>query len=235
MTIRQFLKRIKIKIKDILYILGYGRNKQVLVYLGLNEGVGFSTLFRNYKMCYAFEADPNLCLKLKKRFKKYKGVQIINAAVAKDDGEIQFNISNNNGLSSSIGIFKEDWNAIAKIEMIKTITIPSINLYNFLQKRNVNYIDDYVSDIQGYDLAVLKTLEPMIKGKKINTITAEVTKDKHKNIYENLPDNNLSGFSKLLNKNYTLAATGEGILIKGVFNDVPKDWWEMDCMWMSKK
>lgn len=234
MTLYSIKKSIKLTVKDILYYLGYNRNKEVLVYLGLNRGFGINGIFRNYKVCYGFEADPELFKILDKKYKKYKNVHIINAAVAKEDGFIEFNISNNNGASSSIGEFKAEWNNNNTIKMVKKITVPSINLCNFLTKRNVKIIDDYVSDIQGYDLEVLKTLQPFIANKKIISITSEVAKDDKKNIYKDLPDNNLSAFNMLLEQNYNLVATGEGILVEGQFNEVPEDWWEMDCMWRVK-
>lgn len=228
----KIIRKIFLKIKDILFRMGFNQKKDVLIYLGVNKGQGFNTLFRNYKVSYGFEANPDLYKTLKETYKKYKNVHIINAAVAREDGYIEFNISNNS-VSSSIGTINKNWGN-EEIKMIKKVKVPSINLFNFLQKNNIEYIDDYHSDIQGYDLEVLKTLKPFIDKKRIGTITSEVAKDKHKNIYSDLPDNNESAFNKLLKNNYTLVAKGEGILKEGTFNSVPEDWWEMDCMWKIK-
>ncbi len=206
-----------------------------LVYLGLNKGRNFSTIFRKYEKCYAFEADPSLYIKLKKRFRKFPNVHIYNVAVADYDGEIEFNISNNRA-SSSIGKFSKDWNnhKSGAVKMIDTIKVPCINLCSFLQKQNIDYIDDYISDIQGFDLAALRTLKPYIDQKKIKNITSEVTKNEYRNIYSDLPDNSEQGFTSLLAENYKLVAKGWGVLRDGKYDQVPGTWWEMDCKWTIK-
>jgi hypothetical protein len=73
-----------------------------------------------------------------------------------------------------------------------------------------------------------------IKNKKIGSITCETAKDSHQNIYL-LGDNSESGYKKLLDENYYLAAKGWGILRDGEFLDVDKNWWELDCKWKLKK
>ncbi len=105
----------------------------------------------------------------------------------------------------------------------------------FVKKNNINYIDNYISDIQGMDLEVLKTLKPMIKNKMIKTITCEVTINEKRNIYHNLPDNSESGFQNLLKENYKLVAKGSGILLENNFDLIPKNTWEFDCKWNLKQ
>jgi hypothetical protein len=119
--------------------------------------------------------------------------------------------------------------------MIKTIKVPCVNLLGFLRKLNIDYIDDYISDIQGLDLEVLKTLRPMIEARQIGSIKCEVTKDTYRNIYHDLPDNSESGFKKLLEDHYDLVAVGQGLLVDGKFDNIPEDAWEMDCKWSVKQ
>ena len=77
-------------------------------------------------------------------------------------------------------------------------------------------------------------MKPLIDKGKIETITCEVTKNEYGNLYKNLPDNSENGFSHLLKTNYILVAKGWGILKENHFKSVPKEWWEMDCMWKLK-
>jgi FkbM family methyltransferase len=214
-----------------------GKKKGTLVYVGLHKGSGFNSIFRQYKVCYGFEANPDLYAKLEKRFRKYSNVHIFNYAVADKDGEIDFNISSNGGASSSIGNFSDNWENFKSghVKMVRTIRVPCINLNNFLENHGVQSIDDYVSDIQGLDLQVLKTLKPLIDKRKIMTITCEVTKNDHQNIYKDLPDNSESGFNQLLNDNYECIAKGWGVLQDGNFKGVPNHWWEMDCKWKARE
>ena len=210
--------------------------KGVLIYVGMHLGGGFSSIFEKYKICYGFEANPELYAKLKIKFGTNPRVKLFNVAVTDYDGEIEFNISNYDG-ASSIGNFSEDWEGYKfdNIKMIKTIKVPCINLYNFLQQHNIDLIEDYISDIQGFDLGVLKTLKPYIDEKKIKHITCEVAKDKYGNTYTGIPDNSENGFNVLLKDNYECVAKGFGILTDGEFDDVPDICWEMDYKWRVKK
>lgn len=235
------IDRIKIKLQATAnkaqYILKLKKTKGTLVYVGMHRGANFSAIFRKYERCYGFEANPKMFNLLKKRFGRFKRVQIYNAAAGKKNGEIDFHISSNDGLSSSVGEFDENWDVYkaGKARMVEKIRTPSINLYDFFKSEAIDYIDDYVSDIQGLDLEVLKTLKPFIDAKKIGTITCEVAKNERGNVYKNLRDNSEAGFEKLLGANYECVAKGWGLLRDGDFSGTPHDWWEMDCKWVVKK
>lgn len=97
----------------------------------------------------------------------------------------------------------------------------------FSQDAKIDVIDFYMSDIQGADLMVLKTMEdPYIKRGAIKSIQSETTKDGRKNIYSGLPSNELSSFRAFLEPHgYKLAATGWGVLQSGKFDTVPDDYW----------
>jgi len=223
------LKRIvRIRTLEVLYLLRIKKRKGILVYLGLHKGVSFSHIFQRYEVGYGIEANPEFVAKLQKNYKRYPNVHIYNVAVAKEKGEIEFNISSNNGDSSSIGNFDKNW-FNKHIKMVDKIKIPSINLLDFFADKGIEYIDEYISDIQGMDLEVLKTLSPMINQRKIGRITSEVAKNKYGNVYKDLPDNSEDGFNNYLANNYECIAKGWGKLKDGTFNEVPEHWWEMDC------
>ena len=228
---RRALRRICSMAGNIL-----GRKKGVLIYIGLHKGRTFQQIFRQYRACYGFEANPEVFRELEEEYREYPHVHLFNVAVADFDGEVTFNISSNDGASSSIGNFDDNWEGYRSrlVTMTKTIKVPSINLLSFCRRHRIDYIDDYVSDIQGMDLQVLKTMRPFIERRRIGTITCETTKDGKPNIYMDLPDNTESGFRELLTDNYKLVARGWGRLEEGVFSDVPEEWWEMDCKWRAK-
>ncbi len=220
---------------QVLFSKIFARRKGVLVYLGAHKGKPLMRLCGQYKVCYGFEADPELCGDLKKRFARIPNVHIIHAAAATHDGEIEFHVSDNQASSSIGGRFADGWCGKNKVAMIKTVKVPCVNLCNFLREQGIETVDDYISDIQGYDLEVLKTLMPYINRKAIGSITCETGKDGFGNIYPDLPDNSESGFANLLGENYNCVAKGWGKGLKeGVFNNVPDDWWEMDCKWKPK-
>lgn len=209
----------------------FSTEKGILVYLGLHKGGSFDQLIHSHKVCYGFEANPELYKKLKTKYRFYKNIHIVNAAVTDFTGVVKFNISSNNGESSSIGEFNKDYPD--QIKMIKTIEVPAVKLSEFLTEKNIDFVHTYCSDIQGNDLTVLKTLSSWIKNKKIGTITCETSKDNYKNSYD-LGDNSETGFKELLNENYYLAAKGWGVLNDGEYVEVDETWWEMDCKWKLK-
>lgn len=158
-----------------------------------------------------------------------------NKAFSDKQGTLKFHISNNEGSSSSIGTLKKDWSN-QKIKMVREIEVPCINLMAFIKEKNITEIDNYVSDIQGFDLMVLKTLEPMISKGKIKSISSEVAKDAYKNIYENAPDNSFSAFKNYLEKyHYGCVAISPMTKLKdGVFEEIPEEWWEFDAKFTYK-
>lgn len=228
-----FKSKFKYYLVVFLYLIGLKKRKGILVYLGVHKAERFSRIFYRYAECYGFEANPQLIRSLPQIIKWFPNVHIYNKVVSDTEGEIKFNISNNEGASSSIGVFKKEW--VSDVKMVSTITVSSINLMKFLSERNVDFIDDYISDIQGFDLHVLKTIKPLLDAKKVQTITCETAKDEYGNVYENAPDNSFSGFKNFLDENYECVSKGYGTLQDGIFNEVPQSWWEFDAKWRLKR
>ena len=217
MITKTIIKTIKNPLKAFRYIqfivkYRFKKKQGVLFFIGIDPNGMFNYMHHGFECCYGFEANPERFKFLVKKYKNKKNIYLYNVAVADYDGEVTFNISsNNNGASSSIGNFDENWEETyngERIEMVKSITVPCINLYSFIQNNKIDYIDEYFSDIQGMDLEVLKTLKPLIDKKKISSITCEVAKNGKKNVYKDLPDNSEDGFKKLLGNNYNLIARG---------------------------
>jgi FkbM family methyltransferase len=212
--------------------------KDVLVYVGLNRGSGFNQLFHQYKKCYGFEASPNLYQDLFTKYAKYDWVYLINAAVTVENvEEVTFYVTDNDGASSSLFLLKDEWHhsrekkGLKAINLQETIKVKGILLPDFLEKNGVYEITDYVSDIEGMDLAVLETMRSFIAEKRIKTITCEVSRHKGTNRHVGCYDNSKEGFEKLLGNNYDLVAEGYMPLRDGVFEDIPESSWAMDCRW----
>jgi FkbM family methyltransferase len=212
--------------------------KDVLVYVGAHTGNSLQNYVDSYDEIYAFEANPNFCEYLKERFKPNKNVNIINAAICEKHNEfIDFNISKNNGDSSSILKANKESNLFDLIESNQTIKVPTINLKNFLEEKNIKMIKSYISDTQGYDFIILKTLKELTDNGLIEEIQCEVEKNNSPTIYvnENTENQNKEkNFDEFLNENYTKVATGWGTLVENKFETVPEDWSEFDAKWKLK-
>lgn len=209
--------------------------KDVLVIIGAEPWGELAILHAGYRDCYVFEANPSRYERLVKRYGGRKNIHLHHCAVADYNGEISFNISSNNdGASSSVGTFNEEWLQTLPgmdVRMVETITVPCINLMDFCRSNGIGYIDDYISDIQGMDLQVLRTMAPMLEEGLIGSVKCEVTLDAYGNVYRDLPDNSESGFKALLGDRYRLTARGHGLLSDGQFDTIPDNVWEMDCKW----
>jgi FkbM family methyltransferase len=212
---------------------------KTLLYVGAHQGNSLANFVKDYDHIFAFEANPNFCNILNYRFLKNSNVKIINAAICeKHNSFIEFNISKNNGDSSSIlqaNVLNELYESISPKEKIK---VPTINLFNFCQENNIKFIDTYISDLQGYDFIVLKTLEEYVKNGLIGEIQCEVEKNEKPSIYVNENkelQNKEKNFDNFLNKNYAKIAKGWGYLTDGKYEEVPDNWCEQDIKWKLKE
>ncbi len=213
--------------------------KDVLIYVGGHHGYGLQPHFKNYNRVFVFEADPNLCKSIKSNYSNHNHVFVVNAAVCEShNSKIKFRISQNGGGSSSILKPNPKHSLINWIATTSEIEVSTVNLLNFCLENNINYIDSYISDAQGYDFKILKTLKNYISEQKIGEIQCEVLFDGKEPIYimeEQEDQNTESNFSKLLSGQYIKIAEGWSELTNGVFNEVPEDWSEHDVKWISKK
>lgn len=212
-------------------------NNKVLVYAGAHLGGSLSQHLNNYDLIFAFEANPWFCEYMASRFSQHKNLHIVNAALCKVHGEkVVFNISRNNGDSSSLLMPNKENSMHDGIRPSAQILVDGVNLGIFLAEKGIEKIDTYISDLQGYDYEVLKTLKPLIDRGAINTIECEVEKTDKPPIYvvDGIERNIEENFNTILGKNYEKVATGWGRLTDGVFGNVPDNWCEWDVRWKLK-
>jgi FkbM family methyltransferase len=199
---------------------------KVLVYCGVNECEMFGTLVPRFDLCFGFEADPRLAKLAQERFVGQPHVHIVHAALCEQNGTVQFNV-HDSAAASSLGRLGDSYRKSTgnEIRAVTEITVPAINLYDFLVSRKVEYVDLYYSDIQGMDFTVLCTLGPMIAQRAIKEITCETERDNHEfQAYEGLPPNRQSLFSQLLGESYRIVE----------MQKVMPDWAFQDVTWKLK-
>jgi FkbM family methyltransferase len=208
---------------------------KVLVYCGVNHGHGFTSLINsgNWSKIYGFEANPYLCENLKKKYSSDTRVSIHNVVLSdKHDAETDFYIidPNKSGMDYSSGVtntedFNPDYEKISgnKMNLKEVVRLKTINLYTFLCKEGITEVDQLLTDLEGSDLTVLKTLKPLIDSRKIKRIQCEVEPDHMPVKYKGL-DNKLRGFQNILQENY-------GLVWK---DNVPDHYFHVDCRWELK-
>ena len=151
---------------------------KTLVYCGLNRCDSFDRLVRKLDVAYGFEAIPELAEQARKRYQSCNSVHIIHGVVGNESSSVHFFIHDND-VASSLGQLGDEYRQAASndIHVKREIIVPRINLLSFLESNGVEWIDLYVSDIQGMDFAVLKTLTPYIEQRRIKQIMCETELD----------------------------------------------------------
>ena len=196
---------------------------KILVYCGIHRCESFGLLVPRFDSCYGFEADPELAEAARARFKGFPNVNIVHAALGETNGPVTLNI-HDSAAATSVGRLGDAYRTATgnKIHPVGQITVPGINLYEYLVSRNVEYIDLYQSDIQGMDFAVLRTLAPMIERRAIRVISCETERDDHTfQSYEGLPSNKQARFMGLLDTNYRIVE----------MQKVMPNWMHQDVTW----
>jgi FkbM family methyltransferase len=119
----------------------------------------FKKIFPQSKII-AFEANPLTFKILKKNIlqNKLKQVDLVNNAVGKKKGEVNFYIGNNKKGTWNWGdsAVKNDW---YDPELYRTIRVPCIKLSKFINKN----VDLLKIDIEGSELSVLEEIEHKLR------------------------------------------------------------------------
>jgi len=212
----------------------YGQERKILVYCGINNGDGLMEEINDYDIIYGFDANIDKVKICQERFKSNmkKTFKFFNYALTENDNEfIRFNIFENWDASSTIGTVNPEYghlkneNGVLHNSPIKSIEVKTINLGNFLKKMGIKKIHKLVTDLQGYDLTVLKTLKEFIDTQNIDMIKSEVEWDKTPPIHINSPSNKFSDFEKLFDGKYE----------KYWHLPESEEWWETDMVFIPKK
>jgi FkbM family methyltransferase len=174
---------------------------KTLIYIGANKGNGLLNYLNDFDKIYAFEPLPEAYQILKQKFDNVSHLKLINAACSVSEGLSDFYLTHKDQCSSFYEIH-EEYEDQSLRKFSKKVTVQTINLKNFLYEENVNFIDHYVSDAQGFDFKILSTIPDFVNDKKIKSLFIETHSDVAK-IYENA-DNKFSNFKNLLDKNYNI-------------------------------
>lgn len=132
-----------------------------IIDIGTNLGIDF----KNYPLksnIYSFEPNPICYNYLKENFKNYSNLKLFNSAVGDLKGIYQFNLTKDT-YSSSLLELNEKYKNNKVLSFSETIMIDVINLNDIIEEENINQIDFYKSDTQGYDLKILKSLGENIR------------------------------------------------------------------------
>lgn len=205
-----------------------------LVYVGANTGDSLWQIFNQYDKVYAFEPDPEIYEILNKKYKQFEWVTTVNAACGSEKGTAKFYVTPNRVSSSMSIVSTSTHDEDHPQRKYREIEVDVINLYDYLNEEGVDYIDYYVSDAQGSDFNILKTISKFVDDKKIKELYIET----HGNglyLYDGL-NNQFDEFKKLLSENYNFEYASLGRLSGKVVSeqDIPEGEYEWDSAWKVK-
>jgi len=202
-----------------------------LVYIGANQGNSLWGIFDKYDKVYAFEPDPEIFEILKKRYRQFEWVTLVNAACSIQDGECDLYITPNRVSTSISNVNVEKYGGDSAI---KTIKVKSINLCKYLKSEGVETIDYYYSDCQGSDFNILSSMKEYIDSKSIRELYIETHND-GVFLYKGL-DNQFLNFKQILSQNYEFVYASLGSQNNRIVNEkeIPKEEIEWDSYWRLK-
>jgi FkbM family methyltransferase len=206
-----------------IYIL-FNLQKGILIYAGVNEGDSLTRIFYKFKRCICIEANPNLCKKLKKLF-YFNNVEVYNYLLGPKNGYGFLNVYKSNSTNSTLS-------KIYNQKIIIRIKVKMTRLDTLLNNLKIKYINFYISDLEGLDFEVLKTLKSFIDSKKINYIQHECIINKRRNPYVKFSNYEYL-FNSLLSKKYKKIASGRDKLRIGKFVLMSKKSLYKDILWKA--
>ena len=209
----------------------FGIQKGVLVYVGLNRGDSFSKLFYKYRRAIGIEANPELIPELNRRFRKFNNVELFNVAASNINGRAFLTLPDNGNFSASATL--DSFDSHRAVSGIRKIEVESVNLGSFLKTLQVDIVDSYISDCEGYDLVALKSCQNYLNDRMFLEIQCEVQKNNTPEAYISVSNKEYM-FDELLNQNYEKVASGWTFLQDGIFTEVPNDWAFHDIKWKLK-
>lgn len=145
--------------------MDYSKLKGV-IHIGASEGQERDLYNKNSLNVLWIEPIPKVYKKLQENIRNYPNQTCLNFLVTnKDDQEYDFNISSNNGESSSIlelSLHKTIWPTVRYVDTLKlkSKTLPTIIEENDVDLSNY---DSIVLDTQGSELLILKSSLSILK------------------------------------------------------------------------
>lgn len=147
----------------------------VIIEAGAHNGFDSVSICKQWERCtlYAFEPIPSIYVQLVANTKYLKNVKTFPLALSTETGESKIFVSSGGqNASSSLLPPKEHVTLHPEVSFDETITIKTINLDEWARQNKIDKIDFMWLDMQGFELAVLKSSPNMLK--TVSVIYTEV-------------------------------------------------------------
>ena len=138
-----------------------------VIHIGANTGQERDRYWRHRLPVLWVEPIPEVFATLQKNLAGYPNQRAVQRLVTHEDGaECVFNVSSNNGQSSSILPLHEHKTVWPGVSYARTLALPSVTLPTLLREEaaDASRYDALVMDTQGSELLVLRGAEPLLGG-----------------------------------------------------------------------
>ncbi len=209
--------------------------KTIAFYIGANLGYGMQKYADEYDEVHAFEPDPEIFKQLKNNYSNYSNVILNNCACSDKTGVSTLYITNNRVSTSLSDVDRESKERFGYDEGVtpfKEVQVNTVNLYQYILINRIDYIDFLLTDAQGADFTILKTIEKFIKQRKVKEIFCE-THNNGRGLYSSF-DNQFDNFKDLLLDNYEIKYYNFGGKIMPNTYQIQESDIEWDTFWELK-
>lgn len=156
--------------------------EKVLIYVGAHRGWTLKAMLPRFDRAFAFEPQPDCLRELAATFAGARNLEILPAVVSDRPGSAVFHVYGATGGSSSLGAMTQASADVviplgADVAFQGDLNVEGVFLPDFCRQRGIEAIDMLVTDAQGMDLTILKTMRPFLERRALRAIQAEVDKD----------------------------------------------------------
>lgn len=123
---------------------------------------------------HAFEPAPEPFNRLKARWGATPNINLINAGLGLQSGQISFNIYDNQTLNSFLPMLPSGSGTLEGSKLVRSITVPVLSLDDYAASPRLHQIDFLKIDAQGYELQILRGAAGLLGAGKIRTILLEL-------------------------------------------------------------
>jgi FkbM family methyltransferase len=164
-VLKRTLRQLHLRIKGLKPEDGFLASARGIIHVGANTGQERDRYWRHRLPVLWVEPIPEVFAMLQKNLAGYPNQRAVPRLVTHEDGvACAFNVSSNNGQSSSILALHEHKAVWPGVSYARTLTLKSVTLPTLLREEGVDATryDALVMDTQGSELLVLRGAVPLL-------------------------------------------------------------------------
>lgn len=130
---------------------------------------------------HSFEPNPETYRLLEKNAQRNGCSHVVlnRSAVSDSAGEISFQVPENASIFGRVTPKTGGQDEEGRFSSARSFSVPTIRLAEYCRTNSINEIDFLKVDVEGYELAALMGLEPLLSQRKVKALYVETMKENH--------------------------------------------------------